>query len=129
MSNIPADLRYTKEHEWVAVIADDVVRFGITDYAQEALGDIVFVTLPALGAELEADTPCGEVESTKSVSDVYAPLSGTVTAVNEAAETSPDSLNRDPYGAGWLAEVRVANAAAAVAGLLSSEDYEALLAG
>ncbi len=89
-----------------------MVRFGITHYAQDSLGDIVFVTLPQVGDEVSAGQPCGEVESTKSVSDVYAPVSGTVVARNDAAETSPETLNSDPYGAGWLAEVRVAEPAA-----------------
>ncbi|MCA0329673.1 MAG: glycine cleavage system protein GcvH [Actinobacteria bacterium] len=104
----PENLRYTREHEWVEVTADGRVRFGITDHAQDALGDIVFVTLPTVGAAVSAGDPCGEVESTKSVSDIYAPVSGTVVARNDAVETSPETINSDPYGAGWLAEVELA---------------------
>ena len=104
----PENLRYPREHEWVEVTADGRVRFGITDHAQDALGDIVFVTLPTVGAAVSAGDPCGEVESTKSVSDIYAPVSGTVVARNDAVETSPETINSDPYGAGWLAEVELA---------------------
>lgn len=107
----PENLRYTREHEWVDVTGDGRVRFGITDHAQDALGDIVFVTLPTVGATVSAGEPCGEVESTKSVSDIYAPVSGTVVARNDAVETSPETLNSDPYGAGWLAEVELADGA------------------
>ena len=103
----PEDLHYTAEHEWVR-IADGKARVGITSYAQDALGDIVFVTLPTVGAAVSAGDPCGEVESTKSVSDIYAPVSGTVVARNDAVETSPETINSDPYGAGWLAEVELA---------------------
>ena len=105
----PDDLKYTAEHEWVRVVgegADAVLRIGITDYAQEALGDIVFVTLPSVGADVQAGASFGEVESTKSVSDVYAPVSGTVAACNERLEASPELLNSDPYGDGWIVEIR-----------------------
>jgi len=122
----PENLRYTREHEWVDVTAEGRVRFGITDHAQDALGDIVFVTLPVVGAEVTAGEPCGEVESTKSVSDIYAPVSGTVVARNDAAETSPETLNTDPYGVGWLAEVAVADTAA-LDGLLDAAGYRATL--
>lgn len=124
----PENLRYTREHEWVDVVADGRARFGITDHAQDALGDIVFVTLPALGAALAAGEPCGEVESTKSVSDIYAPLTGTVVARNDAAETSPETLNSDPYGDGWLVEVELADAAELEA-LLDAAGYRAVLEG
>lgn len=124
---IPEGLRYTSEHEWVEATGAGTIRFGITDHAQDALGDIVFVTLPEQGQELVAGEPCGEVESTKSVSDVFAPVSGTVVARNDAVETSPETVNADPYGSGWLAEVRPADAQYA-AGLLSAADYEALIA-
>ncbi|MFN8159098.1 MAG: glycine cleavage system protein GcvH [Candidatus Nanopelagicales bacterium] len=124
----PENLRYTREHEWVDVVADGRVRFGITDHAQDALGDIVFVTLPALGAAVTAGEPCGEVESTKSVSDIYAPVSGKVAARNDAAETSPETLNSDPYGDGWLVEVDVADAAELDA-LLDAAGYRAVLEG
>jgi glycine cleavage system H protein len=122
----PENLRYTVEHEWVEAVGEGRLRFGITDHAQDALGDIVFVTLPAVGASLTAGEPCGEVESTKSVSDIYAPVSGTVVARNDAAETSPETLNSDPYGAGWLVEVEVEGDAAAVLdGLLDAAAYAA----
>jgi glycine cleavage system H protein len=105
----PDDLKYTAEHEWVRVVGDGdgaTLRVGITAYAQEALGDIVFVTLPQLGAEVEAGQSLGEVESTKSVSDVYAPLGGTVTGRNEQLDGSPELVNSDPYGDGWMLEIR-----------------------
>ena len=117
----PENLRYTREHEWVDVVSDGRARFGITDHAQDALGDIVFVTLPALGAALAAGEPCGEVESTKSVSDIYAPLTGTVVARNDAAETSPETLNSDPYGA-WIIKVSPVTDTEA---LLDAAAYEA----
>ena len=120
----PDNLRYTREHEWVDVTADGRVRFGITDHAQDALGDIVFVTLPVVGAAVTAGEPCGEVESTKSVSDIYAPVSGTVVARNDAVETSPETLNSDPYGDGWLAEVETADVAD-LDGLLDAAGYRA----
>lgn len=127
MSEIPSDLKYTAEHEWVRVIDDSTIRFGITDYAQDALGDIVFVSLPKVGETLNAGSTCGEVESTKSVSDIYAPVSGEVVATNDGAETAPDSLNSDPYGNGWLADVRVSGSAADVAGaLLDAAAYQSL---
>ena len=103
------NLRYTAEHEWIAVVGegqDAVLRVGITAYAQEALGDIVFVSLPAVGAEVTAGQAFGEVESTKSVSDVYAPVAGTVTAVNDQLDGSPEVMNADPLGEGWLVELR-----------------------
>jgi glycine cleavage system H protein len=126
MSNVPAELSYTAEHEWVKVVNPTTIRFGITDYAQDALGDIVFVSLPTLGAQLEAGVSCGEVESTKSVSDIYAPTAGTVSANNSAAETAPDTLNTDPYGNGWLAEVTVDDAEALCTSLLTADAYIAL---
>ncbi len=100
----PEDLRYTPEHEWIRSGAQHV-RVGITDYAQQALGDIVFVTLPEVGAEVTAGQPCGEVESTKSVSDLYAPVTGVVVARNPAVDAAPELLNADPYGEGWLIEI------------------------
>ena len=99
--SIPEDLRYTKDHEWVRVEGDQV-RVGITDYAQDALGDVVYVDLPSVGDTLELGGSMGEVESTKSVSDIYAPVAGTVAAVNDALEATPGKLNEDPYGDGWL---------------------------
>jgi glycine cleavage system H protein len=107
----PDDRRYTDQHEWALVQGTDaagtVVRIGITDHAQDALGDIVFVQLPAVGDEVAPGTPIGEVESTKSVSDVYAPVAGTVAAVNDALTDAPETINSDPYGAGWLVEITV----------------------
>ena len=103
------DLKYTAEHEWIAVVGsgdDALLRVGITPYAQEALGDIVFVSLPAVGVEVTAGQPLGEVESTKSVSDVYAPVAGTVTGANEQLDDAPELVNADPLGEGWLVELR-----------------------
>lgn len=102
---IPDDLRYTAEHEWIRG-GGDTVRVGITDHAQEALGDIVFVTLPEVGTEIEAGQSLGEVESTKSVSDIYAPISGEVVARNDVLDARPELVNADPYGEGWMIEVR-----------------------
>jgi len=122
---IPDDLRYTAEHEWVKVV-DGGVRVGITDHAQEALGDIVFVTLPESGAEVQAGQSLGEVESTKSVSDIYAPLSGEVTARNEVLDARPELVNADPYGDGWMIELRPSDPAA-VEGLLDAAGYRKLI--
>src|SRR5581483_574227 len=99
---IPEDLKYTAEHEWVRSLDDGTVRIGITDYAQDALGDVVFVSLPESGASVTAGQACGEVESTKSVSEIYAPVSGAVAKRNEALDSRPDLINTDPYGEGWL---------------------------
>lgn len=127
MTNIPADLHYTEEHEWVKIVDATTVRFGITDYAQDALGDIVFADLPKSGAAIAAGSPCGEIESTKSVSEIYAPVSGTVSANNSAVETAPETLNTDPYGNGWIADVTVDDSATAVAGLLDAAGYKAVI--
>ena len=124
----PDNLRYTREHEWVDVTAEGRARFGITDHAQDALGDIVFVTLPTVGASVTAGEPCGEVESTKSVSDIYAPVTGTISARNDSVETSPETLNSDPYGDGWLAEVDVTDPATLEA-LLDAAGYLAVIEG
>jgi glycine cleavage system H protein len=127
MSNIPTDLHYTAEHEWVQVIDESTIRFGITDYAQDALGDIVFVSLPKVGDSLTAGSTCGEIESTKSVSDIYAPVSGEVVASNDAVETAPDTLNSDPYKNGWIVDVRVSgNASELASALLDAAGYQAL---
>ncbi|MDQ3503417.1 MAG: glycine cleavage system protein GcvH [Actinomycetota bacterium] len=129
------DLRYTAEHEWVQVVDSDgdaVLRIGITAYAQEALGDIVFVTLPAVGTELTAGQTLGEVESTKSVSDIYAPVAGKVSARNEQLDTSPELVNADPLGAGWMLEIAPAgpvDEVLAQAALLDAEQYQALVDG
>ncbi len=126
------DLRYTAEHEWIAVVGsgdDAVLRVGITAYAQEALGDIVFVTLPAVGTELTAGQSLGEVESTKSVSDVYAPVAGTVSAVNDQLDSAPETINADPLGEGWLLEITPRDgveAALASDTLLDAAAYAAL---
>lgn len=122
----PADLRYTSEHEWVKP-AGATVRVGITAYAQDALGDIVYVSVPGTGSVVTAGEPCGEVESTKSVSDIFAPVSGTVTAVNDALEGTPELLNNDPYGDGWIFEVEVSDSAQ-VEALLSADQYRGQLA-
>lgn len=108
----PEDLRYTSEHGWVRTGQEGVVRIGITSYAQDALGDVVYVSLPAVGDELAVGDTCGEIESTKSVSDLYSPLAGEVTAVNEALDATPELVNSDPYGEGWIFELKVSDAAA-----------------
>jgi glycine cleavage system H protein len=128
----PDDRRYTDQHEWALVQGTDgtatVVRVGITDHAQDALGDIVFVQLPAVGDEVGPGTPIGEVESTKSVSDVYAPVAGVVTARNEALETTPEIMNADPYGEGWLVEISVPEAAGdPTAPMLDAAGYQAVV--
>ena len=106
MSDIPAELRYTAEHEWVLRTGADTVRVGITDFAQDALGDVVFVQLPDIGTEVTAGEAFGEVESTKSVSDLFAPLTATVAAINGELDGDPQLVNSDPYGQGWLLELR-----------------------
>jgi glycine cleavage system H protein len=123
----PDDLLYTAEHEWVRELDADTVRIGITDYAQDSLGDIVYVQLPAVGDEVSGGTPMGELESTKSVSDLFAPLSGTVTACNDALESSPELCNTDPYGDGWIVELRPSDPAERDQ-LLSAADYESTVA-
>lgn len=107
--NVPDDLRYTSEHEWVRVVGGGVARIGITDYAQDALGDVVYVDLPEVGSAVAASDAVGELESTKSVSEMYAPVSGTVTAVNEALADNPQLLNEDPYGDGWLCDIQMSD--------------------
>jgi glycine cleavage system H protein len=124
MSSIPNELSYTKEHEWVSAV-DQTFTMGITDYAQAALGDIVYVQLPKVGESVVAGKVCGEVESTKSVSDIYAPVSGTIVAINDALSNSPESINSDPYGAGWLAKIEVT---AAPADLLTPAQYAEITA-
>jgi glycine cleavage system H protein len=128
----PDDRRYTDQHEWALVQGSDggtaVVRIGITDHAQDALGDIVFVQLPEVGDEVAPGTAMGEVESTKSVSDIYAPVAGTVVAVNDALADAPETINADPYGAGWLVEISVAaDNGDPTADLLDSGAYQALV--
>jgi len=123
--NIPEDRRYTDQHEW-AVLADDVVRVGITDYAQDALGDVVFVDLPEVGREVAADEMIAEVESTKSVADVYAPIAGVVAAVNDALIDTPELVNDYPYGDGWFFAITPADPHALEA-LLDAAGYAALI--
>ncbi len=122
----PEDLRYTAEHEWVRTAPDGSVRIGITHYAQDSLGDIVYVSSPAVGESVSAGETCGEVESTKSVSDIYAPVSGEVSARNESLDASPELMNSDPYGDGWLIEVRPSDAAA-VDALMTAAAYRELV--
>jgi glycine cleavage system H protein len=121
----PAGLRYTAEHEWLRSDGD-TVRVGITAFAQEALGDVVYVSLPSVGDSVVAGDTCGEVESTKSVSDLYAPVSGEVTAVNGALDATPELVNNDPYGEGWMYELRPADAAD-VDALMDADAYTAQL--
>ncbi|MDJ0320416.1 glycine cleavage system protein GcvH [Pseudarthrobacter sp. PS3-L1] len=124
MSTIPADLTYTAEHEWVsAPSSEGVVRVGITDFAQDALGDVVYAQMPEPGTEVKAKEVVGEVESTKSVSDIFAPLAGEVVARNEELDTDSALINSDPYGKGWLLEIRLADPAD-LGSLLSAADYE-----
>ena len=121
----PEDLKYTAEHEWVRSPGESEgsIRIGITHYAQDALGDIVYVSLPEVGQDVAAGTPCGELESTKSVSDVYAPVDGTVTAVNGSLDATPELVNNDPYDAGWLFELRPSDSSA-VDGLMDAAAYQ-----
>ena len=125
MSLIPDGLQYTKEHEWVSEVSANVFRMGITDYAQGALGDIVYVQLPKVGENVVADKVCGEVESTKSVSEIFAPVTGIIVAINESLGQAPETINSEPYGAGWLAEIEVGSTPA---GLLSPEQYRQITA-
>jgi glycine cleavage system H protein len=122
----PQDLRYTAEHEWVRVGSDGVARVGITAFAQDALGDVVYVSLPAVGDSLSAGDSCGEVESTKSVSDLFAPVSGEIVAVNATLDSAPELVNTDPYGEGWMYDVKLTEAGAADS-LLDLAAYRALL--
>ena len=124
---VPEELRYTPDHEW-ARDSGDVVRVGITDYAQDALGDVVFVQLPDVGARVDGGAVLGEVESTKSVSEIYAPLSGEVVAVNAELADAPELLNSDPYGRGWICDIRPDDGAA-LSGLLDAAGYAQLTAG
>lgn len=127
MSNVPAELSYTSEHEWVsALTAEGTVRVGITDHAQDALGDVVYVDLPSVGDSVAAEESFGEIESTKSVSDLFAPISGEIVAVNETLEDDPAQVNSDPYGEGWIVEIRPENVDD-LANLLDAEAYKAEL--
>ena len=127
----PNDRRYTDQHEWALAQGDDaaatVVRVGITDHAQDALGDIVFVQLPEVGEEVSAGSPIGEVESTKSVSDIYAPVDGVIAAVNTVLADAPETINSDPYGDGWLVEITVQGGGDPTADLLDADAYQAVV--
>ena len=123
--NVPAELRYSREHEWVRVDGD-VARIGITDFAQESLGDVVFVQLPDVGLDVLAGASASEIESTKSVSDVYVPLTGVVRAVNEALVVAPELVNQDPYGEGWILELTLADPTE-LDGLLDAAAYRDLI--
>ena len=125
MSNIPAGLRYAKSHEWLKLETDGTASVGITDYAQGSLGDITYVQLPKVGAVLKQGAQFGVVESVKAASDVYAPAGGTVTAVNSALDAAPETLNKDPYGAGWILKLKLADPAEA-ASLLDAAAYAAV---
>jgi glycine cleavage system H protein len=126
MSNIPADLRYAKSHEWVKSESDGTVTIGITDYAQNSLGDITYVQVPKVGATLKAGETFGVVESVKAASDLYAPVGGTVVGVNSALESAPETVNRSPYGEGWMIKLKPADSAAAAA-LLDAAAYGKLV--
>lgn len=123
----PQNLRYTDDHEWARLEADGTITVGITDHAQDALGDVVFVDLPAVGRSVDAKGTFGVVESVKTVSDLYAPCAGEVVAVNEDLSGAPEQVNKDPYGAGWIVRLRPAGADA-LAGLKSADEYDAYLA-
>lgn len=126
--NIPQELRYSTDHEWVRVQEDGSVTVGVTDYAQDALGDVVFVELPEIGATLDSGATFGEVESTKSVSDLFAPVTGTVATVNDLLTDNPEKINEDPYGEGWICTLSVSDASQ-LDGLLDAAAYSALLEG
>jgi glycine cleavage system H protein len=127
VSKVPDSLRYTKEHEWVQEITPTKFRIGITDFAQAALGDIVYIQLPKTDAVVTANSVCGEVESTKSVSEIYAPISGKVVAINNKLDSNPETINSDPYGDGWIAEIEVLGDKLSET-LLSAREYEDLTA-
>ena len=127
MSLVPENLRYTKEHEWIAELSSTKFRIGITDYAQSALGDIVYIQLPKIGSDVKANSVCGEVESTKSVSEIYAPISGRVVAVNNNLDSKPEIINSDPYGEGWIVEIEISSIKLEET-LLSALDYQNLTA-
>jgi glycine cleavage system H protein len=125
--NVPENLKYSKDHEWI-LVEGTRAKVGITDYAQDALGDVVYVDLPEVDAEVEADTTCAEVESTKSVSDIFAPLTGTIAEVNEALDEEPERLNTDPYGAGWIFVMALGDDAD-LSGLMTAAQYTELTEG
>ena len=127
MSDTPSNLSYTKEHEWVEDLGNGKYRIGITDYAQSALGDIVYIQLPKLEQEVAAGSVCGEVESTKSVSEIYAPISGKVVSINSGLDSAPEKINAEPYANGWIAEIQM-SADFDIKTLLTAEDYQKLTA-
>lgn len=122
MANVPADLKYVESHEWIRQEADGSVTIGITDYAQEQLGDVVFVELPEVGTEYEADAECAVVESVKAASDIYAPLAGTITAINEDLVDAPEKVNEDPYGEAWFFKMTLTDSST-LDGLLDADAY------
>jgi glycine cleavage system H protein len=124
VSNVPANLQYSKDHEWVEGSGGNRFKIGITDYAQGALGDIVYVQLPKVGDSVTEGAVCGEIESTKSVSELFSPVTGTVVAVNENLDSAPETLNSDPYGAGWIAEIEVSSPSTS---LMDAAGYSALI--
>jgi glycine cleavage system H protein len=126
MSTVPSDLKYTKTHEWVKPLSDGSYEIGITDHAQNALGDLVFVEVPEAGREVRVGEPCAVVESVKAASDVYSPIGGEVVAGNSELASTPELVNKDPYGAGWMMRVRPASGAN-LSQLLSPQDYESML--
>lgn len=126
--NVPGELRYSADHEWVRVGKDGRVRVGITDYAQDALGDVVFIDLPPVGTKVAPGAVFGEVESTKSVSELFAPLSGTVVAINDELEVAPERVNEDPYGDGWICEIELSDPAE-LDDLIDAASYSALIEG
>ena len=123
MSNIPSELKYTKSHEWIRDNGDNTVTIGITDHAQELLGDIVFVELPELDTEFGEEDGCGVLESVKAASDLYSPINGTVNSVNEALDDAPETLNTDPYGEGWIYSMKIDDASA-LDNLLDADAYK-----
>ncbi|MEJ0014596.1 MAG: glycine cleavage system protein GcvH [Actinomycetota bacterium] len=125
MPSVPESLKYTKEHEWIRETSSTLFRIGITDFAQGALGDIVYVQLPKVGDNVHAGSVCGEVESTKSVSEIYSPITGTVKAINVDLDKTPELINQDPYGSGWIAEIETTETPA---DLLTASEYEILTA-
>jgi len=127
MSNTPDDLKYTKEHEWVRDKGDGTITVGITDHAQDALGDLVFIELPEVGRQVDAGDACAVVESVKAASDIYSPVSGEVTEINEALVDAPETVNDDPYDGGWMFKLRVADASQ-LDGLLDATAYESVVA-
>ena len=124
MSDVPSNLQYSKEHEWVQLVGENRYKMGITDYAQGALGDIVYVQLPKVGDSVTEGAVCGEVESTKSVSEIFSPLTGKIVSINNALDSAPETLNSDPYGAGWIVEIEVSSPSSS---LLDAAAYSALI--